>query len=115
MTEDNQLAIVSRQGSNDRFDFDAPFFSFAFLLWSEATTFNGQFILITFGASNKGLFASSVAAQMIDGGIMSNLVDPGGKLKLSSITRQRAIDLYENLLSQVQRCLIIADHAVDVR
>src|SRR6266850_6804158 len=114
MTQDNQLAIVCRQCSDNRLDFNAAFFSLALLLWTEATAFNRQFILVTLNPIHERLLASGVSTQMIYCRIMRNLVDPRGKLKLSSIARQRAIDLYENLLGQIQRRVIISNHPVDI-
>src|SRR6266436_966801 len=51
---------------------------------------------------------------MIDRGVVRNLVDPGGEFELRAITRQRVIYLNKNFLCQVERRVIIADHAIDV-
>src|SRR5437660_940231 len=82
----------------------------ALLYRNEATAFNRQFILVTLNPIHERLLASGVSAQVIYRRVMRNLVDPRRKLELSPVMRQRAIDLYENLLGQIQRGVIIADH-----
>jgi len=45
---------------------------------------------------------------------MRNSVDPSRKFELSIVATERAIDLYENFLGEIEGRFVVADHAVDV-
>src|SRR5688572_28169463 len=51
---------------------------------------------------------------MVDGRVMSDLVDPGGELELRAIPAQRVVNLDEDLLGQVQSRFVIPYHAINV-
>ena len=55
-----------------------------------------------------------LAAQVIDGGVVSDLVNPGGEFEFRAIAAERAVDLDEDFLSQIEGGFVVADHAIDV-
>src|ERR1051325_12038472 len=114
MTQNYQLTIGSRQRTDHAFNFQSPLFFFTLLFGTEAVAFQREFVVVRFGAVGQRTLAAGIAAQMIDGSVMSNLVNPGRELELGTITRQRTVDLDKNFLGQIERRFIVADHAVNV-
>src|SRR6185295_5348804 len=98
MAQDDKLAISSWQRTHHAFNFYSPFFTFALLFRAESRAFQRQVVIVSFSAVDQRAFAAEIPAEVIDGGVMRNLVNPGGELKLRPVPRQRAIDLDKNFL-----------------
>src|SRR5918912_1920264 len=45
---------------------------------------------------------------------MRNLINPGGEFEFRAVAFERAIDLNEDLLRQIQCRVVVAHHAIDV-
>src|SRR6185369_4268794 len=63
---------------------------------------------------DEGLFAGGGAAEVVDGRVVGNFVNPGRKLELGAVATERAVNLDEDFLGQVEGRFVIADHAVNV-
>src|SRR6185503_6269763 len=107
MAQDYQLTISSRQRTHHAFNFYAPFFALALLFRAESSAFKRQIVVVSFGAIAKRSFAAGIPAQMIDGCVMSNLVNPGREFKLRPVARKRPVNFDENLLGKIQCRLVI--------
>src|SRR5437667_359478 len=57
--------------------------------------------------------ADEVLAQVVDRRVRRDLVEPGRELERGVVALERAVDLDEDLLREVERGLVVADHAED--
>src|ERR1043165_1690513 len=103
MAEDNQLAVVRGQCSDDSFNLDGSFAPFAFLFGRQVCALDWQIESVAFRPGDEGLFASGGATEMIDRGVVSDLVEPGRKLELGAVTVEGVVDLDEDFLREVER------------
>src|ERR1700694_2670864 len=102
MSQHDQFAKGSGEQLHYGLDFAPPLLSFALLLWRKPAALDQNFPALAIDPTGQSLVAHGVTAQMIDRGIVRNLVDPGRELKLRTIARQRVIDLDKDFLGQIE-------------
>jgi hypothetical protein len=51
---------------------------------------------------------------VVNGRVVRDAVNPGRELVLGAVATERVVDLDEDLLREVERRVVVADHAVDV-
>ena len=114
MPQDDQFAISCGKGAHHGFDFRAPFLLLAFLLGREPQTLQRDFTALGISAGDQRLPAHGVTPQMIDSCVVGDFVYPGRKLEFRAIAPQRVVNLDKDFLGQVERRVVIANHAIDV-
>src|SRR3712207_1803614 len=115
-SQDDQLAVGGREFLPARLDLGPPLAPLALLLGrrggARQRALEGASALAlgveVFGAGRAR------AAQVVDGGVVRDAVNPRRELELGAVARERAVDLDEDFLRQIERRVVVADHAVDV-
>src|SRR5688500_4050727 len=98
MAQHYQLTISGRKRAYDHFDFYPPLFPLALLFGTKSCALERKIVVVGFSPADKRSLAPRITSQVINCRVMCNLVDPGRKLKLRTITRKRPVDLNENFL-----------------
>src|ERR1044071_243954 len=114
MAQQDEFPVSGRKPANDLFNLRAALRSFALLFGREMAALKRQVILLSLKLVGERLRAVAVATQMVNGGVVRDLVNPGRELELGAVAPKRVVDLDEDLLRQIQRGFVIADHAIDV-
>src|SRR5688500_20205009 len=98
MAQHNLHTLSGLKRSYAYFSFVPPLFPLALLFGTKSCALERKIVVVGFSPADKRSLAPGITSQVINCRVMCNLVDPGRKLKLRTITRKRPVDLNENFL-----------------
>src|SRR5205085_7094576 len=104
VSEHDEFAVGVRELADDFLDLCAPLAALALLFGRERLARERLLEGVPALAFEFQLFGARAAqaAQVVDGRVVRDAVNPGGELELGAVARERAVDLDEDFLREVE-------------